>query len=399
MSAIDFTIEKKMKHQLGRAGVLKTAHGEIHTPAFIPVGTKATVKALLPESVEALGAEAVLANTYHLYLQPGDEMVKKAGGLHTFMNWDGPIFTDSGGFQVFSLGSGLGKGISKFGKIAESELPETDESQRAKITEEGAEFKSYIDGSMHLITPEDSMRIQYNLGADIIFAFDECTSPNDSPEYIHEAMERTHCWAVRSLDAHKALRGESPKQALFGVVQGGNSKEMREESARTIAELDFDGFGIGGSFTKEDLDQALVSVNTLLPEEKPRHLLGIGSEPIDFFVGVENGCDTFDCVAPTRMARNGTLYTPEGRINILNAQYRDDFTPLSQWNKVFEGTTYTRAYLHHLFKAKEILASTLATQNNLSFAVNLVKDIREAIISDTYEEFKEKTLKAYYGEV
>jgi len=398
MTPIDFQISKKMKNQLGRVGVLSTPHGDIQTPAFIAVGTKATVKALDVGHIRNVGAQAVLANTYHLYLQPGDSLVAKSGGLHKFMNWSGPMFTDSGGFQVFSLGSGFGKGVSKFASVDDNDdRHKSSHAKPAKITEEGSEFQSHIDGSKHMLTPESSMEIQHNLGADIIFAFDECTSPQDKPEYLKEAMDRTHRWAERSLDAHKKLFPED--RGLFGIVQGGNSKEMREESAKIIGGMDFDGFGIGGSFTKDDLNSALVAVNSILPEDKPRHLLGIGSEPIDFFIGIENGCDTFDCVAPTREARNGTIYTKNGKINILNKEYREDLTPLSEWSDVLKDTTYTRAYLAHLFRAKEILASTLATEINLRFVVKLVGDIRESIIEDRYEEFKEEFLNTYCGKV
>ncbi len=405
MTPISFRISKKIKHQLGRAGVLSTPHGEIQTPAFITVGTKATVKAVETDDLGALGAQAVLANTYHLYLQPGNELVKKAGGLHDFMNWKGPIFTDSGGFQVFSLGSGFGKGVSKFASAENDGRHKNNNDKPAKITENGAEFKSYIDGSLHVLTPESSMKIQHDLGADIIFAFDECTSPQDKPEYLKEAMDRTHRWAKRSLDAHKKLTQTSldPNandlhlgRGLFGIVQGGNSKEMREESARIIGDMDFDGFGIGGSFTKDDLNSSLVAVNSILPEDKPRHLLGIGSEPIDFFVGVENGCDTFDCVAPTREARTGTIYTRDGKINILNAKYRDDITLLSEWSDAFNNTTYTRAYLAHLFRSKEILATTLASRINLRFVISLVDEIRKSILEDRYEAYKSEFLERYY---
>jgi len=396
--AIQFEIKKKLTGTLGRTGVLSTPHGSIKTPAFIPVGTKATVKALLPEMLVGLGAQAELSNTYHLYLQPGDELVREAGGLHAFMNWNKPIFTDSGGFQAFSLGSALGQKVSKF-KRGEEEVirGSKDESapKKATITEEGVTFFSHIDGSKHLFSPEESMGIQHNLGADIIFAFDECTSPNDDINYLREAMERTHRWAKRSLDAHKKL--DANKRGLFGIVQGGNDVVMRKESAEYIGSLDFDGFGIGGSFTKDDLNKALVAVNSVLPQDKPRHLLGIGSEPVDFFVGVENGCDTFDCVAPTREARNGTIYTPEGKINISKAKYRKDLTPLSEWCDVFEESTYTRAYLSHLFRANEILGSTLATIINVRFVVKLVDDIRESIEEDRFEVFKNSFLGKYYG--
>ena len=348
---------------------------------------------------------------------------KDGGGVGKFMNYTGPTWTDSGGFQVFSLGSAFGQHVSKF--AAKSLEPGSSEhsgkqnalgekekkvksskdsrfmaeenigqGQLAKVTEEGTEFRSHIDGSKHFFTPERSMEIQHNIGADMMFAFDECTSPNDSEEYLREAMERTHRWALRCLDYHHGT-GKHHSQGLFGIVQGGNNEKLRKESAKVIGGMDFDGFGIGGSFTKEDLDNALVWVNSILPEEKPRHLLGIG-EPIDLFIGVENGIDTFDCVAPTRMARNGTLYTRDGRVNILNSSYKNDFTSLSEWCPYFEGTTYTRAYLAHLFRSKEMLAGTLASIINLQFIIGLVDDMREAILEGSFQVFKDSTISRYY---
>jgi len=400
MSAIDFKIQHKIEGKLGRAGTITTAHGEIQTPAFIPVGTKATIKALLPETVVSLGAQAELSNTYHLYLQPGDELVRDAGGLHKFMNWDKPIFTDSGGFQAFSLGSALGQKVGNFKIGGEENYRKSDDEKapkKATVSEEGVIFFSHIDGSKHLLSPEKSIEIQHNLGGDIIFAFDECTSPNDSVEYLREAMGRTHRWAERSLTAHQSYN--NVEVGLFGIVQGGNDFDMRKESAEYIGGLGFDGFGIGGSFTKEDLNKALFVVNEILPEDKPRHLLGIGSEPVDFFIGVENGCDTFDCVAPTREARNGTIYTLDGKISITNSKYINDLTPLSEWCDFFAGITYTRAYLSHLFRSKEILASTLATIINLRFVIKLVDDIRGSILEDRFEEFKGEFLARYYGKI
>ena len=425
-----FKIEKKLKDGLGRAGVLSTTHGEILTPAFVPVGTKATVKSLTPEEVKALGADVILTNTYHLYLQPGDELVKKAGGLHKFMNWNGPIVTDSGGFQVFSLGAAYGKEISKITKITDPSLliPERFDDngapRLAKIGQDGVSFKSHLDGSVHYITPEKSIEIQHNLGADIIFAFDECTSPAEDLKYQKEALERTHRWAERSLKEHKRLsteekaslagslspdasgalplgspacetpRNETFSSALFGIVQGGRDEGLRKKSAKFIGGLDFDGFGIGGSFAKEDMSSAVKWVNEILPEGKPRHLLGIG-EPEDLFMGVENGADLFDCVAPTRIARNGQLYTKHGKINITNAKFREDFGPIEDGCGCYVCKNYSRAYLSHLFHGKEMLAATLASIHNLYFIINLMKDIRKSIIDDSFLEFKEKFLKAY----
>ena len=402
MPALNFNIEKKIKGQLGRAGIISTPHSKIQTPAFVVVGTKATVKALTPEQVKTLGAQVVLANTYHLYLEPGDELVKKAGGLHQFMNWSGPMMTDSGGFQVFSLGVAYEEeGINKFlglERAEENKKRASNHEKLAKIDEEGVTFRSHLDGTEQRFTPEKSMEIQHNLGADIIFAFDECTAPTAPHDYQQEAMERTHRWAARSLAHHRKLNlgAKLPSQALFGIVQGGRFKNLREESARTIASMDFDGFGIGGSFEKKDMDTAVGWVNAVLPENKPRHLLGIG-EPEDLFGGVENGVDTFDCVSPTRMARNGTIQTKTGRINITNAQYQNDFSPIEPDCGCYTCGHYTKAYLAHLFRAKEMLAATLASIHNLYFSVQLVEHIRQSILADQFQEFKQSFLSHYHS--
>ncbi len=406
MKPLKFEVIKEIPGTLGRAGVISTPHGVINTPAFVTVGTKATVKALTPEQVADLGAQVVLANTYHLYLEPGEQVLKMAGGLHKFMQWQGPTMTDSGGFQAFSLGAAFGKG--GVSKVAKGEVtPESDNSRvftpegpyaddnspilpLARVYEDGVTFKSHIDGSEHRFTPERSMEIQHNIGADIMFAFDECTSPQASYEYQKEAMERTHRWAKRSLDFHQTS-DQSAKQALFGIVQGGRHQDLREESAKFIASLDFDGFGIGGSFNKDDLSTAVGWVNKILPKDKPRHLLGIG-EVGDLFNGVENGVDTFDCVMPTRMARNGTLQTAEGRLNIFNAQYKNDFTPIEKSCECYTCKNYTRAYLAHLFRSKEILANTLASIHNLYFFINLVAQMREHILTGTFLDFKKSFL-------
>lgn len=404
MSAIKFIIEKKLQGKLGRSGTLETPNGIIQTPAFVAVGTKATVKSLTTEQIKDLGAQVVLANTYHLYLQPGDELIKKSGGLRKFMNWSGPTMTDSGGFQVFSLGVAYGKEISKIVKITDPSLmiPErfddSDAPRLAKIGQDGVSFKSHLDGSIHYITPEKSIQIQHNLGADIIFAFDECTSPTESIRYQEESLDRTHRWAKRCLEEHIKLNTYE-NIALFGIVQGGREKELRKKSARIISEMEingknFDGFGIGGSFAKEDMSTAVKWVNEVLPENKPRHLLGIG-EPEDLFAGVENGVDLFDCVAPTRNARNGSLYTKSGNINILNAKFVSDFSKISEDCHCYTCTNYNKAYLSHLFRGKEILANTLASIHNLYFIVNLVKNIRQAILDNNFEEFKKSFLGQY----
>jgi queuine tRNA-ribosyltransferase len=404
MQKFNFKIEKKIPDFLGRAGVLSTPHGDILTPSFVPVGTKAAVKAMTPEMLSDLGAQVVLANTYHLYLQPGDEIVAEAGGLGRFMNWHGPTMTDSGGFQVFSLGAAYGKEISKVVKPADPsvQIPERSSAddgvpRLATIGNDGVSFRSHLDGSLHYITPEKSIQIQQNLGADIIFAFDECTSPAETERYQEEALSRTHAWARRSLDEHKKKEGEKvslPPQALFGIVQGGRSEKLRKQSAEVIGAMNFDGFGIGGSFAKEDMSTAVKWVNEVLPEEKPRHLLGIG-EPEDLFMGVENGVDLFDCVAPTRIARNGTLYTKNGKINMMNAQFVKDFTAVEEGCACYTCTNYTRAYVSHLYRSKEMLAGTLGSIHNVYFINKLVVDMRSAILNDTFFEFKEQFLKGY----
>ncbi len=535
-----FEIEKKLKNGLGRAGVLKTPHGEIKTPAFSAVGTKATVKSVTPEMIKDAGSQVVLANTYHLYLEPGEKIIREHGGLHGFMNWQGPIMTDSGGFQAFSLGVAYGQGINKFigadapdDEVLERGYSDKNE-KKAKVTEDGVEFKSIIDGSTHFFSPEKSMQIQHDLGADIIFAFDECTSPHATKEYLREAMERTHRWAERSLGEHKRLKHLTPnplpegkgshfgyhytdsqtwgvlkdrvqelrKQStkaedvlwnvlknnrtghhfrrqhviknyivdfvclakklvvevdgeihnsqieeddertsalntlgfevirftngevieniehvisqiafvlktlpfgegkggvsLFGIVQGGRHEDLRKESAAFIGKMDFDGFGIGGSFVKEDMATAVKWVNEILPEEKPRHLLGV-AEPIDLFLGVENGCDTFDCVAATRMSRNGSIYTKDGRINIRNAEYRNDLQPLEDDCSCYTCKNYSRSYVAHLFRANEMLAATLATIHNLTFINSLMAEIRKSILEERFFEYKDSFLSRYFS--
>lgn len=399
MAPITFAIEKKLEGFLGRAGTLTTKHGDIKTPAFVTVGTKGTVKALSPEQVHDTGAQVVLANTYHLYLQPGDERIKKGGGLSKYMHWPGPTMTDSGGFQVFSLGAAYGKDTSKVLKITDPTflIPERSKDleieKLATIGNDGVSFKSHIDGSLHYITPEKSIEIQHNIGADIIFAFDECTSPAETLSYQKEALDRTHTWAKRSLIYHKS-KDNSNYQALFGIVQGGRDEELRTKSAEVIGGMDFDGFGIGGSFAKEDMSTAVTWVNKVLPEEKPRHLLGIG-EPEDLFMGVENGVDLFDCVLPTRMGRNGTVYSNDGKLNLMNARFVDDLAPLESECTCYTCTNYTRAYLSHLFRAKEMYACTLASIHNVHFIVTLVSNMRQAIIDGNFQEYKETFLSRY----
>lgn len=395
---ISFEIIKRQPGTLGRAGVIKTPHGDIETPAFVVVGTKGTVKSLKPEDMrDYVGNQVALANTYHLFLQPGDEVVKAAGGLHTFSNWQLPTITDSGGFQVFSLGAAFGKGVTKFAKgevthesekqyhglnVYSKELA-SEHGRLCIIDEEGVTFTSHIDGSMHRFTAERSIEIQHNIGADIIIAFDECTSPAADYVYQREAMDRTHRWAKRSIIAHKQNYHALKKQGLYGVVQGGRHIDLRKESAAVLSAMDFDGFGIGGSFSKDDLGEAVRVVNEILPEDKPRHLLGIG-EPADIVEGVRLGCDTFDCVAPTRIARTGTIYerTYEGikRTNLLNTKYQRDFNKPDESCDCYVCTHYTKAYLAHLFRAGEMLGPHLASLHNLYFIVNFTKRLREELL-------------------
>ncbi len=391
-----FEIKARIKGKLGRAGILKTPHGIIETPAFVPVATKATVKALTPEMIKDLHADVILANAYHLYLEPNDEIVAKAGGFAKFMNWVGPTMTDSGGFQVFSLGANFGEKVNKMGDVKKHGKGDINNGHEkfAKVDEEGVDFKSVLDGTDHRFTPEKSMSIQHNLGADIIFAFDECASPTAPYEYQRLAMERTHRWAERSLAEHKrlGLGAAGTQQMLFGIVQGGRYEDLRKESAQAISAMDFDGFGIGGSFDKSDMGTAVAWVNSSLPENKPRHLLGIG-EPDDLIEGIENGADTFDCVSPTRMGRNGALLVKKitsetGRLNINNAPFKTDFSPIEKDCDCYTCKNYTRAYLSHLFRANEMLAGTLASIHNLRFLIRLAKEARQAIIDGTFEEFK-----------
>ncbi|HEY4493009.1 MAG TPA: tRNA guanosine(34) transglycosylase Tgt [Candidatus Paceibacterota bacterium] len=421
MGGLAFKIEKKLG--MARAGVLETAHGVIHTPALTAAATKATVKALDVESLREMGVESVLANTYHLYLQPGDELIKRIGGLHKFMNWSGPIFTDSGGFQAFSLGEAFGTGISKFIGYEDVEYNPSQHPKKARVDDDGVTFYSHIDGSEHRFTPESSIQIQHNLGADIILAFDECVSPHAPREAHEKAIERTRLWAERCLIEHKRLQANYPlprssekiprpsalgnpptAPALFGIVQGGRYEDLRRKSARDIAalgsaprslgEVGFEGYAIGGSFVKEDMGTAVRWVCEELPEGKPRHLLGVG-EPADLFAGVENGIDTFDCVAATRKARSGQLYTHSGEVSVKNAKYRELLEPVDPECQCSTCKNYTSAYLHHLFAAHELLAYELTSLHNLFFITNLLKQIRESILNGSFIELKRKFLSKF----
>ena len=404
---------------LGRTGVLRTPHGEIQTPAFIPVATQATVKAVLPESMAELGAQALLANAYHLYLQPGDDLLDEAGGLGAFMNWPGPTFTDSGGFQVMSLGSGFKKVIDMKGPDAPSGAGADDavapgKERLANVDDDGVWFKSHLTGDRHRFTPERSLQIQHNLGADVMFAFDELTTLHNSRGYQEEALERTRRWAQRCLDEHARLTAERagrPYQGLFGVIQGAQYEDLRRKACRDLSGMTaefaaagerpatahgFDGYGIGGAIEKENLGTIVGWCAQELPEDRPRHLLGI-SEPDDLFRAVENGADTFDCVSPTRVARTGAFYTRDGRYNLPGATYKRDFGPLDPECDCYTCAHYSRAYLRHLFKAKEMVAHTLISIHNERFTVSLVDRIRASIQAGTFAELKAETLGRYYA--
>lgn len=400
MSALKFTLHQTDGH--ARHGTIVTPHGPIETPAFFPVGTKATVKSLDVADLHALNAPVVLANTYHLFLRPGEKLVEKMGGLHQFMGWDGPIVTDSGGFQVFSLGFGLEHGVSKISSI----FPDEDVAERrvgkAKlmtVTDEGVSFRSHLDGSTHELTPESSIQIQQALGADIILAFDECTSPLHDEAYTARALERTHAWAERCLEAWTNRR----TQALYGIVQGGAHQGLRERSTRFMDSRDFPGIAIGGSLgnSKQDMHHILEWTNPLLDPGKPRHLLGIG-EVSDIFESVERGVDTFDCVAATRQARNGTVYlsprnggTAKGkfRLNIAAAAYAEDTMPLDPGCDCYTCTQHSRAYVRHLFATKEMLGPRLATIHNLRFILRLMEHIRQSIAEKRFAALKRDWLQ------
>lgn len=391
-----FEIGSRLDDRAGRTGTLVTAHGEIRTPAFIPVGTKATMKAVLPGAMADLGAQALLANAYHLYLQPGADVVEAAGGLGRFMAWPGPTFTDSGGFQVMSLGAGFRKTLSMDASSNASDVIATHKERLAHVDDDGVTFRSHLDGSRHRFTPEVSMQIQHRIGADVIFAFDELTTLLDSRAYQEESLVRTQAWAERCLAEHDRLgreRGRRP--LLFGVVQGAQHEDLRRRASRDLADATtgggFDGFGIGGAIEKENLGRIVGWVTDELPDDKPRHLLGIG-EPDDLFAAVEAGADTFDCVGPSRVARGSRVYTPNGRENLLVAASRRRFEPIDETCDCWTCTHVTRAYLHHLFKAKEYNAATLTTIHNERYVVRLVDSMRAAIEDGTFDDLRDETL-------
>ncbi|WP_419727642.1 tRNA guanosine(34) transglycosylase Tgt [Terrisporobacter petrolearius] len=369
MSAIRYELIKTCKQSGARLGRLHTPHGVIETPIFMPVGTQATVKAMTPEELKEIGSQIILSNTYHLYMRPGHDLVKEAGGLHKFMNWDKPILTDSGGFQVFSLGP------------------------LRKITEEGVHFRSHIDGSKHFISPEKAMEIQNALGSDIMMAFDECAPYPADREYVKNSLERTTRWLRRCKEAHT----NTENQALFGIIQGGMYKDLREQSAKEILELDLPGYAVGGLSVGEPkplMYEVLDYTVPLMPEDKPRYLMGVGS-PDDLLEGVIRGIDMFDCVLPTRIARNGTAMTSQGKVVVRNAKYARDFTPLDPECDCYCCKNYTKAYIRHLVKANEILAARLISTHNLRFLLKLMEDIRQAIMEDRLLDFKDEFFSKY----
>ncbi len=366
---IKYELLKKDENTKARHGILHTNHGLFETPMFMPVGTLANVKTLVPEELKAMNSAVILSNTYHLWLRPGEDIVSKAGGLHKFMNYDGPILTDSGGFQVFSL------------------------AKPKDISEEGVKFKSHIDGSTLFLTPEKSIGIQNKLDSDIAMSFDECPPASASYKYMKNSIERTLRWAKRGKDVHN-----NENQSLFGIVQGGAYKDLREFSATETVKLDFDGYSIGGvandNESKEDMYNAIDYSIPYLPEDKPRYLMGVG-EPIDILEGVERGIDMFDCVLPTRIARHGNAFTHSGKINLRNSKYKEDFTPIEEGCDCYTCKNYTKAYIRHLLVSKEQLAGRLLSIHNIRFLIKLTEDIRESIDNNTFTEYKNNFLNNY----
>lgn len=369
--ALTYELIKKDKYTNARVGVIHTEHGDIPTPIFMPVGTLGTVKTMTVEDLKEMDAKIILGNTYHLYLKPGMEIMRQAGGLHKFMNWDRPILTDSGGFQVFSL------------------------SDMRKINENGVEFRSHIDGSKHFFTPEKSIEIQNDIHSDIMMSFDECVDARADYDYVKQSMERTIRWAKRGLDYHKEHSYKD--QSLFGIVQGGLFKDLREKSVIETTAMDFDGFSIGGlsvGETKEEMIDILNFTTPLLPENKPRYNMGVGT-PDYLFESYQAGIDMADCVLPTRMARHGTALTSEGRLVVKNASFKDDFTPLDHECDCYTCKNYSRAYIRHLVNVNEILGARLLSYHNLYFLLKLCENIRQAIMEDRFLEYKEEFYKKY----
>ncbi|MCK4358356.1 MAG: tRNA guanosine(34) transglycosylase Tgt [Candidatus Cloacimonetes bacterium] len=370
MNKLQFKILKKDKHCAARYGEIITPHGKISTPVFIPVGTLGAVKSMSPDELEEIGYEIILSNTYHLFLRPGDEIIKKAGGIHNFIGWKKPILTDSGGFQVMSL--------QKF----------------RKITDDGIEFQSHIDGSYHFFSPEKVMQIEQNLGADIIMVLDECTPFPSSYEYAKKSADLSLKWAIR---CKEEFQKSNSNQALFSIVQGSVFDDIREENAKQLLEIGFDGYAIGGLAVgedKEDLNRIVKLLCNILFEHKPRYLMGVGT-PIDLLENIEKGIDMFDCVMPTRIARNGTVYTKKGKLIIRDSEFKEDFKPIENDCNCYACKNFSRAYIRHLIKIKEILGIRLTTIHNLTFYCNLLNDIRSAIMNDNFMEFKRKFIERY----
>ncbi len=367
---IEYTLLKTEKNTKARLGKIKTNYGEYETPMFMPVGTQATVKTLAPEELKAIDCGIILANTYHLWLRPGEDIVDKAGGLHKFMNWDGPILTDSGGFQVFSL------------------------AKRKDISEDGVKFKNQYNGDVLFLTPEKSIEIQNKLDSDIAMSFDECIGWPATYDYCKQSVERTLRWAKRGKDVFN-----NPRQSLFGIVQGGEYEELRKHCAEELVKIGFDGYSIGGTSVGEDKPTMykMVEMSTkYLPEDKVRYLMGVG-DPIDLVENVIRGIDIFDCVSPTRLARHGHALTKYGKINLKNAKYKEDFTPISEECDCYACKHYTKAYIKHLINAEETFGARLLSIHNINYLVNLTKELREAIKNDNILEYREEFIKNYYG--
>lgn len=369
MTAIRYELLKKDKQTGARLGIVHTPHGSFETPTFMPVGTQATVKTMSPEEIKGMDAGIILSNTYHLWLRPGHDIIREAGGLHKFMNWDRAILTDSGGFQVFSL------------------------SDMRKIEEEGVHFRNHLNGDKLFLSPEKSMEVQNALGSDIMMAFDECPPYPASHEYMKASVERTSRWAERCITAHT----NTDKQGLFGIIQGGEYEDLRRQSAQDIISLDFPGYAIGGLSVgepKDVMNRVLEFTTPLMPDNKPRYLMGVGS-PDSLIDGAIRGVDMFDCVLPTRIARNGTMFTKKGRLVIKGAKFARDFGPVDETCDCYTCKNYSRAYLRHLFKADETFGLRLASTHNLHFLMNLMKDVRQAIREDRLLDFKEEFFEEY----
>lgn len=370
MGKIEYTLLKKEANTSARLGKIKTNYGEYDTPMFMPVGTQATVKTLSPEELVDINSGIILANTYHLWLRPGEDIVNKAGGLHKFMNWNGPILTDSGGFQVFSL------------------------AKPKDISEEGVHFKNHLNGDDLFLTPEKSIEIQNKLDSDIAMSFDECPPASADHEYMKNSIERTLRWAKRGKDVHN-----NENQSLFGIIQGGAYQDLREYSAKETVKMDFDGYSIGGVAndheSKEDMYKAIEYSTPFIPDEKVRYLMGVG-EPIDIIEGVIRGIDIFDCVLPTRLARHGHAFTKYGKINLKNAKYKEDFTPIDSECDCYACKYYTKAYIKHLINADETFGARLLSIHNIRFLIRLTEDIRNAIKEDRILEYKEEFIRNYY---